>query len=41
LLGLIDDPALLARLAVRAPEIASRLGVKPIVKQWRALFDQL
>ncbi|MBT5558889.1 MAG: glycosyltransferase family 4 protein [Proteobacteria bacterium] len=41
LLALIDDTALLARLAARAPEIASRLGIKPIVKQWQALFDQL
>ena len=41
LLALIDDAALVARLAARAPEIASHLGIKPIVKQWQALFDQL
>ena len=41
LLELVEDAELRARLADGAPEIASRLGIKPIVKQWQALFDQL
>jgi GalNAc-alpha-(1->4)-GalNAc-alpha-(1->3)-diNAcBac-PP-undecaprenol alpha-1,4-N-acetyl-D-galactosaminyltransferase len=40
LLELIEDTKLRARMADRAPEIASRLGIKPIIKKWRALFDQ-
>ncbi|MDG2088419.1 MAG: glycosyltransferase family 4 protein [Arenicellaceae bacterium] len=40
LLALIDDTELLARLADGTLEITSRLGIKPIIKQWQALFDQ-
>ncbi len=41
LLTLIEDTKLRERMADCAPEITSRLGVKPIIKQWQVLFDQL